>query len=364
LSALGPAELTVDDGTPRQLAAENVLRVNFSKPASPTPASADTGVVLLANGDRLFARATGADGEHLTVDWPVAPQALTVRIPLETVVALAFEAPDSGKAQGRLLAELSRARQSSDVVLLTNGDRASGEIVSMNAKTVALKTPAGEAKIDQAGIRAVLFNGDLVSFPKAEGIRLLLSLTDGSRLTVRAVALTDRGTLRAMPLFGGELEILLSQIREARVLGGRAVYLSDLEAAAYQFTPYLSLSWPLQKDTSVTGAPLRLGGEEYPKGLGLHSQSVVVYRLDGKYRRFLAVGGVDDAAGERGSVVLAVDVDDKRAVTSPVLTTASQPFEIGPLDVAGKQRLTLHVDFGPFGDIEDHANWCDAVLIR
>jgi hypothetical protein len=51
-------------------------------------------------------------------------------------------------------------------------------------------------------------------------------------------------------------------------------------------------------------------------------------------------------------------------LSSRVQTVASPTYEVGPIDLTGKQRLTLHVDFGPLGDIQDHANWCDAVLIK
>ena len=72
----------------------------------------------------------------------------------------------------------------------------------------------------------------------------------------------------------------------------------------------------------------------------------------------------DDTARGRGSVVFVVEVDGERVYTSKPVTGKSDPLSIPPVDVAGKQRLTLIVDFGHLGDIRDHADWCNAVLIR
>jgi hypothetical protein len=165
-------------------------------------------------------------------------------------------------------------------------------------------------------------------------------------------------------LFGAELRIPLSAVRLMRFLGGRIEYLSDLEAAEFQFTPFLKARWPLRRDRNVLGGPLRLRGREYAKGLGVHSRSEISYDLKGKFRQFRATVGVDDTARGRGSVVFAVEVDGERVYSSKPVTGKTAPLPIPPIDVTGRKRLTLIVDFGHLGDIRDHADWCDAVLIR
>ncbi len=57
------------------------------------------------------------------------------------------------------------------------------------------------------------------------------------------------------------------------------------------------------------------------------------------------------------------------SVASPLYSTSPLPGsalsqKIGPLDLRGKRSLTLHVEFGELGDIQDHADWCDPVLVR
>ncbi len=149
-----------------------------------------------------------------------------------------------------------------------------------------------------------------------------------------------------------------------RFLGGRVVYLSDLTPAEYRFTPYLSSKWKLHADRNVTGSPLRVRGNEYFKGLGMHSKSEVTYDLASKYRRFRATVGIDDEANGQGNVVFAVEVDGQRVFDSHPLTGKSPVLKLNPIDVAGKHRLKLIVEFGQFADIRDYANWCNARLVK
>jgi hypothetical protein len=132
----------------------------------------------------------------------------------------------------------------------------------------------------------------------------------------------------------------------------------------YNFEPFFDLEWPLRRDRSVGGGFLTLRGVEYPKGLGVHSRGTITYRLGGKYRRFHATIGVDDSAAGRGSVVFKVLLDGKTAYKSDVLTGTSAPVAIDRLDVAGAKIMALSVDYATEGDILDHADWCDALLIQ
>jgi hypothetical protein len=164
--------------------------------------------------------------------------------------------------------------------------------------------------------------------------------------------------------FGAQLEIPLIAVESVRFLGGCATYLSDIAPVSYDFEPFFDLAWPVRRDRSVDGGFLTLRRVEYPKGLGVHSRSTLTYRLDGKFRRFQATIGVDDSAAGNGSVVFVVLLDGRAAYTSEVLTGTSAPVAIERLDVTGAKIMTLRVDYATEGDILDHADWCDALLIK
>lgn len=322
-------------------------------------------VVLLANGDRLVATPALTDDDgNLAVTWSEHPSWPPVRVPLETIRGIMLDVSAVESVRHKTFQLLLDATRTNDVVFLKNGDRLAGELLGLDGSSLRLQTTVGKTEIERSGVRAVGFNSELISFPKAEGKRMLFTLDDGSRVTGHNVRLTSEGVIEIEALFGRPLSVPLSAVVTIRFLGGRAEYLSDLEPAEYRFTPYLAARWPLKNDSNVIGGPLRLQGREFPKGLGMHSQSAVTYKLDGKYQRFQAVIGIDDAAERQGSVVFAVEVDGKRVFESGVLTGSDPPQAIAPIPLRGADRLTLIVEFGPFGDVRDYADFCDPVLIR
>lgn len=86
---------------------------------------------------------------------------------------------------------------------------------------------------------------------------------------------------------------------DARLIGidGKVSYLSDL-------TPiHAAQGWnTLHKDYSVSGKKIKIGGTEYNKGLGTHSNSEIYFKLDKKYAWFETYIGADANAGEKASI--------------------------------------------------------------
>ena len=339
----------------------NVIRVDWADHQA-TARETDP-VLLLANGDRVFARTIEIEGEELTAAWSRFPAWPRLSLPLETVRGFLLAPPANADERTQLARRVREQTDESDVLWLTNGDRGIGDLTSLDEAAFSLDTRLGPIQMDRAGVRAVGFNPALTSFPPRKGISALLMLDDGTRLTVHNLGLQGN-RLACRAGFGGDLELPLEQIISLQILGGRAVYLSDLEPANYRFIPYLSSTWPLQRDHSVSGGPLTIGARQYAKGLGMHSRTEVTYALDGAYTGFQAVAGIDQSAGNQGSVIFRVVADGRPLFQSDQLTGRSPPLPIGPLDVTGAKSLTLIVDFADFGDVQDHANWCDAFLIR
>ena len=81
-------------------------------------------------------------------------------------------------------------------------------------------------------------------------------------------------------------------------------------------------------------------------------------------RWFEALVGLDAAAGPRGSVRVQVLADGKPLVTpAPELNAADPPRELRLPLPAGAKELTLLVEFGRGGDVQDHVDWADARII-
>lgn len=362
LTELGAGQITL--GSIEQVRLKTKNQVSLKIKDRTSAISAADPLVILAGGDILAVRPESFDDESLTGRWARFPTWPAVKLPLESVRGALLNRPPSVPAGARLINLLLDYRESQDAIILSNGDALSGEFVGQDGKNLLLKTPVGKSAIDRAGVSALIFNPTLTSGDALSGEAVLISLIDGSRFRARDVKLGALDRLSMRTLFGVELEIPLAAVESLRFLGGCATYLSDLTYVDYKFEPFLDLVWPLRRDRSASGGFLTLRGVEYPKGLGVHSQCAVSYRLDGKFRRFHATIGIDDEAAGKGSAVFEVLLDGKSAYQSDVLTGASPPVVLDRLDISGAKTLTLRIDYATLGDIQDHADWCDALLIK
>ena len=321
-------------------------------------------LVLLANGDRLVANPVQTDNDILRAKWRRFPGLPLYSVPLEMVQGIAWKLPQDRVSRSGVITRLLNYSTKTDLLTLRNGNSVAGEFLGFDLDSLKLETAAGPLDIELASLNYFSFNPELIAFPKSQGVRMIVTLIDGSRFTATQFQLQADAGMQFTMAFGGQATFALDRITSMQVVGGRAVYLSDLKPRDYTFTPYLSLRWPLRSDRNVTSESLRLGGREYAKGLGTHSQSKITYALDGNYSQFQAVVGIDDHAGRGGNAIAEVLVDEKSVWTSAPLTSGGPPQRIKSIDVSGAQALTLHVQFGQRGDVQDHVDWCDALLVK
>jgi len=84
---------------------------------------------------------------------------------------------------------------------------------------------------------------------------------------------------------------------------GAKKYLSDMTPVS------VVQGWKeLGIDQSVKGLALQIAGETFTKGLGSHSASKIIYRLDNNYTEFHAKVGIDDNAGPAGTAIFKVQI--------------------------------------------------------
>ena len=86
--------------------------------------------------------------------------------------------------------------------------------------------------------------------------------------------------------------------------------------------------------------------------------------LDGRFRRFETLAGLDARTGTRGDALLAISVDGKE-VELPGggrLTNSGAPLPL-KIDVSGAKELKIVVREGNGGIVQDQVNLADARLI-
>jgi hypothetical protein len=239
-----------------------------------------------------------------------------------------------------------------------------GVLNKLDDKQVEVEVGKKGARARLGQVAAVALSTELADRLRPKGAHARLVLADGARLTLVG-ADCDGKLFRGKAAFGGMVRVPLAQVAALEVRAGQIVYLSDLEPSKYEFRPFLDERWAWSADASVTGRDLRVGGSAYDKGLGVHSHSLLTYRLGGAYKHFEAVVGLDDVDGRKGSVTVRVLADGKPLDLGRKgeLTHAGGPWALR-LDVGGVKELTLEVGFGAGGPVQDVVNWADARLIK
>lgn len=317
-------------------------------------------IALLPNGGQLWCQLRFSDRERVKLDSPVFGQ---LDLPLAQVTGIVLVTPANTAARDKLVARVRGAAGEQDRLLLENGDELGGTIASINHEAVELEAQAGTARIELAKIVAIVFNPALAARNEAAGLRMIVGFAEGSRIVADAAEMPTSGTIKLTAAGGWNAETVTEEVTFLQTLGGRARYLSDLGAAGYRHIPFLSLTWPFERDRSVTGGLLRSGDRVYPKGLGMHSTSRVSYAIESGDERFEAEVAIDASSGGRGSVAFRVYVDNEQRYASEVIRGRDEP-KLVKVDVKGGKRLSLIVDFAERGDELDHANWLNARFVR
>lgn len=359
---LSAEKVRLGGDTPAEWPRADVLRIDWI--STPDGLLDNSPQLLLANGDRLGLRPVKIDSETLRGHWVRFPAWPEVAVPLETIRGALLVPPRSLLERSQAIMRLRDQSDTQDVFDLSNGDRLLGQLERFDQKSFELTSATGAVTVNQATVRGFGMNPELTSFPALKGEAALLTLSDGSLLTVTDASYSENNLLKCRAAFGAELEFPADQLVSLQFLGGRIVYLSDLEPLAYQVTPYLDRTWPLRRNQNAVGGPLRLASREYHRGIGMHSQSVVTYKLEREYDVFQATIGIDAVTEGRGSVIFRVLADGKPLFTSDIVRGKTPVLTVGPLAMSGVRELTLAVDYADQGDLLDHADWCDALLIK
>jgi hypothetical protein len=331
-------------------------------------------IVVLNNNGRLVTapawsggaplRLNGEDVIVLTDTWN------EVRVPRAIVGGFVFAQRQHAREREKLERLLREKDSEEDAVLLTNQDRVTGKLTALAGGSLTLETEVGPVKLPLSRVEAVVLadhkTGGSPSAPR-QPPSIAVGTADGSLIYADGVTANENGLMieaaGGVQLKGGSVDdIVLLQS-----LGGRFVYLSDLEPEAYRHVPYLAIEWPFERDRNVLNGPLSVDDKRYLKGIGMHSAARLTYRLDGQYRRFDSAIVIDDSAGARGSVTFGAYVlrDSKwqEAFTSGVMRGGEAPRPIS-VDIAGADGLTLTVDYADRGDEMDRADWLDARVVK
>lgn len=351
-----------DTGVSRRLDLAEVISAEVVG-VTPERGPDDDITVLLTDGSELHGKLLDGVEDELVLE---SADLGELRLALDLVAGAVF-----GDARGRLDPARLGPASEEDVVHRrgpVEGDLLSGTIMRAGRDGVVIDSDLGELQVSIDQVLALA----VAAFEPEEGEwqpDLQLELKSGGRVSARLVSLSS-GAVRVKTLFAAELEVPLERLLRIRFRSERFAWLSDLEPAAVEQSPFIGgddeFLFPWRRDRSVTGGPLLSGGRSFGKGLGLHSRTRLSFDLDGRYSRLEAFMGVSDEVvelGTSGSVVFSIEVDGKQLYESPVLRSGNPPQRMPAVSLEGARRLVVEVDFADRGDIGDRAVLGEPLLI-
>jgi hypothetical protein len=319
--------------------------------------------VELTNGDRIRGTIVSSDGDAVRLLLPIPGPEQIIRLPLSALrVAWLTRRPVDDPAW--LVAPRKR-----DVIQSRNGDLTLGALSGIEGerKLIRYQADGKDQQLPLSRIAAIGFNNDLARARRPKGQFYRLTLADGTRLSATNVN-GDGTTWTAQTLFKDTVRISWVNLVSIDVEQAKAIWLSDLKPAAYQYHSYDGEQFTWAADRCVTGDALRLktaaGESTFDRGIGLHAECTIAYSLAGKYKWFEALAGLDAKTGIKGDAIIAVLVDGKEQELKKkgLLTLTGGPIAIN-LDVTGVKELKIAVKRANAGNVQDHVNLAEARLV-
>lgn len=323
--------------------------------------------VVLTNGDRIPVTRPRFDGDKLIFTHPDLGGGKETALSLGAVALIWWAAP--AQAEGEVIRRrLLRDSRKEDVALLRNGDRVAGVPAGLDANRLTLQAEGGNRALDLKQMACLALNTELAEKlqPPGRSYQMTFRGAEGREsMRVSLATLTSDGeTIGGKTVFGATVRIPLGRLLLVEVVGGPVVPLTDLKPVGTTQEPYLDWRWPVGIDSTATDTDLRLGSDTHLRGLGLAAGNRVTFRIDGKYRRFTAVVGLDPKLGRAGGVRLEVLADGKPvSLPQAELIGSGETLPLS-LDITGVKELTLGVQPGRRGAVQGHVNWTETWLVK
>jgi len=251
---------------------------------------------------------------------------------------------------------------------LQAGTGADGDLVLVGAERYR-GTVLG---IDQDGLMLEVEELGEVALPLAKvvGLRLAEPVRPPTGLLLAATLDAGRPPAVLEPGGSGATLAALPTVAVAplppgrlQVLGGRRVWLSELDPVDVSERGAFGVTWPHGRDANLDGGPISLRGRRYERGLVVHSEAELSWQLEGAFVALVATVGIEDLVGAEGDCDVQLLVDGEERWARSGIRGGEAPEDIR-LDLAGAQRLTLRVGFGRRYDIGDHLALAGAYLVR
>ena len=346
------AVVAKDDGI-ESVPARMLIGAEFSiKAERPSP---DPFNLYLSNGDRLRGKVEGSEGALLLE----SEQVKGYRVPLAQIDAVCV-GTFFGQVQANYRALFDRQREARprrDSIVVNRGSKPfSFRAAVLEVKPAALLVRMGEQQRELPRDKVYGFvRAGSEKAQHADGTILArVHLSDGGVVTV-PVGSIDKSWIK-----GGGASVSRAYVRRIEFTGSHVANLSSMEPVSRDEVALFGKAPAWRRNGMVLGGPLQLDGVTYANGIGVQAKSRIEFALGGRWQRFYAIAGIDDAASREGQAQFRVLADgkpiadivrrrgEKPAVPEPrrlrrrpprARGAAGRLLHLGPLRLGGSPRL-------------------------
>lgn len=319
----------------------------------PLPTTKSPLLLDLAGGGKLSARSLLLADEKCQIDSPALDK---LTLPLDALRGFRLEAGNHDNYDRALANPSAKA----DKIFLKVEDKVesvAGTLDSLAEMEFTFDYEGGQRTMPRERLYGVVLSAP----PAGDEPRARITLLDGSLIAGELTALdAENATVKIGRK--GSVTLPWEMVERIALRSERLTYLSDLKPAAEEQQSLVAFPLPWQKDRSVGGKAILLGGKKYPRGIGMHALCRLTYELDGKQEEFRALLGIDGAMQGKGDCIYRV-IADGVEIFSRRIKGADEPFDLS-LDVRGVKELVLAAEPGEGLDLADHADWAEARLLR
>lgn len=349
------------DGQATAFKLDELAAVQFVNHSATRPADNTEPTFYLADGSRFPATLSAADGKQITL---VTRPTGEFKLPMTALAGLRYGEPEPAATLAEFEKALADRPATDDTLFVVREGRLTslqGLLETLTPKGGTFRWRERSVPIKPDNTYGIVFAQGVTRPEPAPATCLLIDGTIHAGQPLRTIP--EDGSNLELKAAAGKLALPLDRILELRFRSDRVLRLSTLEPREYHFEPFSGTRWEWRRDRSAANRRLRIGGETYATGIGMHSQSSLTYNLPDTYKLLAADIGIDEAVGPLGNVVFRVLADGREVFNSGPVTGRDAPRPI-LVDIGVAKELTLAVDFGEGLDIGDQADWGNVRLLK
>ncbi|MFB3893009.1 MAG: NPCBM/NEW2 domain-containing protein [Phycisphaerae bacterium] len=361
-------EITLEGGKKESLPRGDVAEIVLAKADNPL-ARKGQAVLLTVGGGQLAVGSVALAGSKLTFANTLLG---ATEIPLDG--ASAIFTPDEKATPQQVMqrcAELKYGNAQRDMLVIAKAETdwlpAEGVIKAIGDQDITFTFGDSDRLVPRKTVRAVYMAA--MGAPKSAAAGTITGV-DGSSVPFASLTMDDKSLDVDIPGIGKK-KLNRADVASIRFTSERVVDLADLKPAEVKEHGLFDRAFPHRLNRSAGGKEIKLGGETFATGLGLHSFCELTYDLGGAYATFVAVVGIDDAVRPSGDATVTFLGDGKDLQTADggqqksIQVTGKDKPQLVRLKLAGVKKFTIRVDFGADGvDVADHVDLGAARLIK